>query len=97
MQAFRRVTWEEDAGLEKSALSRAVLDKLGAEKADDLKGFVSSASTGDIAAFAPLVEQLANESDVSAIKILKDAGKKLGIMTKQLHQKIGAAGVSIME
>lgn len=92
MTAIKRVLSEEDAGLDQSPLSKAILDRLNLKKSSDVIGFVTSASAGEIAALAPLVADLAKTSETNSVKILRDAGIKLGIMTKQLYKKLGVTG-----
>jgi len=92
IKAFKRILLEEDAGLDQSALSKAILDRLSLKKSSDVIGFATSASAGEIAAFAPLVAELADASEINSVKILKDSGNKLGIMTKQLYKKLCVMG-----
>ena len=89
LEAFKRITLEEDLGLVKSELTRTIMSMLNIEKANDMKEFIYSASKADIAAYTPIVVELAKSSELNSIRILKQAGKELALMTERLHKKIG--------
>lgn len=87
--AFKRITIEEDSGLVRSELTRAIMRKLNSDKVSDIRGFIYSASKGEIAAFAPIVIELAKAAEINSVNILKQAGKELAIMTERLYKKLG--------
>ena len=89
LEAFKRITLEEDLGLVKSELTRTIMTMLNIEKANDMKEFIYSASKADIAAYTPVVVELAKSSELNSIRILKQAGKELALMTERLYKKIG--------
>lgn len=82
------MTLEEDSGWVRSKLSQAIMSKLNVDNVCDIKGFIHSASKGEIAEYAPLVVKLAKSSEVSSVNILKSAGKMLAIMTERLYKKL---------
>jgi N-acetylglucosamine kinase-like BadF-type ATPase len=55
---------------------------------NDIKGFIYSASKGEIAAYARIVEKLAKESEINSVNILKKAGKDLANLTEKLYKKL---------
>lgn len=89
LQAFKRMILEEDSVLAKSELTKAIMSKLNINKVNDIKGFIYSASKGEIAGYAPIVVKLAEASEINSINILKRAGKDLAIMTEKLYKKLG--------
>ena len=89
LEAFKRMTLEEDLGWVKSKLTQTIMNKLNLNEVNDIKEFVYKSSKGDIAAYAPLVVELAKGSEVNSVNILKNAGKELAIMTERLYKKLG--------
>jgi len=88
LEAFKRMTVEEDLGLVRSELTRAILHKLNSDNINDIKGFIYSASKGEIAAYALLVGELAKASEINSLNILKQAGKELAVLTERLYKKL---------
>jgi N-acetylglucosamine kinase-like BadF-type ATPase len=88
LEAFKRMTLEEDSGWVRSELTRAIMRKLNLHQVNDIKEFIYSSNKGEIAAYAPVVVKLAEASDTNAIDILKQAGKELAIMTERLYKKL---------
>ena len=88
LEAFKTMTLEEDSALPLSELTKAIMSKLNIHEVNDIKGFIYSASKGEIAAYAPLVVDLANTSDVNSVNILKQAGRDIGITTERLYKKL---------
>ena len=89
LEAFKRMTIEEDSGFVRSELTQAIMSKLNSNNINDIKGFIYSASKGEIAAYARIVGELAKASEVNSVNILKQAGKDLAAMTERLHKKLG--------
>lgn len=89
LEAFRRMTIEEDSGWIKSELTKTIMSRFDSNNVNDIKGFIYSASKEEIAAYAPLIVELAKASEINSIKILKQAGKELAIMTERLCEKLG--------
>jgi len=89
LEAFKRMTFEEDSALTLSQLTKAIMSKLNINKVNDIKEFIYCATKGDIAAYAPVVVELAKASEVNSVHILKLAGSELAIMTERLHKKLG--------
>ncbi|MDD4752500.1 MAG: hypothetical protein PHT78_04470 [Desulfitobacteriaceae bacterium] len=89
LEAFKRMTLEEDSGWVQSELTQTILRALHADQVYDIKGFIYSANKGEIATYAPIVEELAQASEINSVNILKRAGKELAMITERLYQKLG--------
>ena len=89
LEAFKRMTMEEDSGSVRSELTQTIMRKLNLNQVNDIKGFIYSASKGEIAAFAPIVAELAKAAEINSVNILKQAGKDLAMMTERLYRKLG--------
>jgi len=89
LEAFKRMTIEEDSGLVRSELTHTIMHRLNVDNINDIKGFIYSASKGEIAAYALLVVELAKSSEINSANILKQAGKELAVLTKRLYKKLG--------
>ena len=89
LEAFKRITIEEDSGWIRSELSQTILSKIDSDKASDIKEFIYSVGKAEIAAYAPLVAEFALDSEINAVNILRQAGKELAIMTERLYKKLG--------
>lgn len=89
LEAMKRITLEEDLGMDRSILSQTLFQALHLKKANDIKAFIHSADKAAIASYATHVAELAGTSEVNASSILRKAGKDLARMTVRLHQKLG--------
>lgn len=92
IQAFKNITLQEDNNLPVSPLSKAIMKKLNINEPNDIKSFIYSSNKAQIAAFVPLVADLANKNDKEAITILKNAGKELAVNTERLCRKLSISG-----
>lgn len=88
IKGFKNMIMEEDLDLPHSSLTEAFMNKLGIDKINDIKSFIYSSSKGDIAAFVPIVVELAEMGDEIAKEILLQAGRDLGLMTYILIKKL---------
>lgn len=89
LEAFKRMTLEEDLGLVRSKLTNTIMTKLNLDDVNGIKKFIYSASKAEIASYTPIVVELAKTSEINSIIILKQAGKDLYFMTKRLYNKLG--------
>ena len=89
IEAFKRMIFESDYGLEKSRLSKAILKKLNIVEVEEILEFVYSSKKGEIAAITTLVASLAEEGDEYAVKIIKTEGVELGKTTENVYRKLG--------
>ncbi|MGH4051419.1 MAG: N-acetylglucosamine kinase [Clostridium sp.] len=88
LEAFKKMAFEEDSGLEKSKLTLAIMSKLNIDNVNDIKEFIHSENKGEIASYAQLVVELANIFEVNSVNILRKAGEDLAIMTERLYKKL---------
>lgn len=88
MQAFIRMTQEEDEGYEYSHLTESILKKLGYLSVMELKKFTYSATKSEIAAFVPLIVQHAEKGDGFSQNILNQAGYHLAKQTLEVIKKL---------
>lgn len=88
MQAFIKITQEEDRGEKHSHLTNAILNNSGCSSVEALKNYIYSSTKGEIASNVPIVVELADQGDESAISILKHAGELLAHQTLLLWRKL---------
>lgn len=88
MQAFIRMTKEDDEGYEYSHLTESILKKLGYLSVMELKKFIYSATKSEIAAFVPLIVHHAEKGDGFSQNILNQAGYHLAKQTLEVIKKL---------
>ncbi|MEH7479714.1 BadF/BadG/BcrA/BcrD ATPase family protein [Neobacillus drentensis] len=81
LEAFKRMTVEEDFQHSTSLLTTKILTMLGLEKITDIKKFIYSSSKGEIASVVPVIVEQADAGDETAQKILNEAGSHLADTT----------------
>ena len=87
IEAFKRMTVEEDYQLSYSPLTMKILDKLGYKQITDIKKFVYTSSKGEIASIVPIVVEQAESGEEEAMQILYEAGRYLADTTlASFHQ-----------
>lgn len=87
MRAFKQMIKEEDGGLAFSSLTKALLEKMQITSVQDIKTFVYGSTKADVAQLVPVIVSEAQQGDVAAIQILKDAGSKLADLTWNVYKK----------
>ncbi|WP_460281848.1 N-acetylglucosamine kinase [Clostridium sp. CTA-5] len=88
IEALKQILLEKDIGYERSNFTQEILNELGFSDEFDIINFVYNSDKGKIASIVPIIVELSNKSNVIAKDILKDAGRKLGIMTLRAINKI---------
>ncbi|MEH6941110.1 BadF/BadG/BcrA/BcrD ATPase family protein [Bacillus sp. JJ722] len=88
MQAFIKITQEQDKGEKHSPLTNAILKEIGCTTIEGLKKYIYSSTKGEIASHVPIIAKLADQGDQSAISILKHAGELLANQTLLLWRKL---------
>lgn len=88
MQAFMNMTKEEDEGLVYSQLTNLILSKLGYSDVLEIKKFIYAASKAEIAAFVPIIAELAKAGDPFSQNILRQAGYHLAKITLDVYKKL---------
>ncbi|MCJ8007785.1 BadF/BadG/BcrA/BcrD ATPase family protein [Lederbergia wuyishanensis] len=88
IQVFRQITKEADEGLPYSVLSQALMNKLGINSADGLKGFIYSSPKGEIASITSFVFSEAQKGNEDAKRFFRVAGVQLANQTFSLFKKL---------
>ena len=88
MQAFIKMTQEEDEGLNYSDLTKLILTKLGYQSVLELKKFIYSSTKAEIASFVPIIVQQAKAGDDFSKNTLKQAGYHLAKTTLAVWKKL---------
>lgn len=81
IESLKKIILEKDSGYERSQFTQQILDKLGIHNEFEIMNFVYNSDKGKISSIVPIIVKLAQNNDVAAMDILKQAGIKLGIMT----------------
>lgn len=89
IEAFKRMIHEEDYGLEKSELSKDILEKLNLTNVDEIVGFIYSATKDEIAAMASLVSIHAEKGDEFAKNILANEGVEVAKSAERVFKRLG--------
>jgi N-acetylglucosamine kinase-like BadF-type ATPase len=92
LDAFKRMTLEQDAGQIPSSMSLAIMSNLQVSSVDGMKEFVHSAGKNEIGDMAKVVAILAELGDSDALDILDRAGLELSVLTVKLYRKLGMTG-----
>jgi N-acetylglucosamine kinase-like BadF-type ATPase len=92
IKAFKRMIYEKEVALEKSVLSKTILEELGFNSVDNIMEFVYSSTKDRIAKIATTVSRLAEEGESNALYILNTEGEKLAITTERVYKKLNFEG-----
>jgi N-acetylglucosamine kinase-like BadF-type ATPase len=92
LSALKRMTVEQDLGMQASRLSVRIMAQLGVTDAEGMKEFVHRAGKYDIAKMAEVVAELGQIGDGPASEILDQAGVELAAMTARLYNKLEITG-----
>ncbi|PGH77971.1 ATPase [Bacillus thuringiensis] len=88
MQAFIKMTQEDDEGLNYDNLTKLILTKLGYQSVLELKKFIYSSTKAEIASFVPVIVQQAEAGNDFSQNILKQAGYHLAKITLAVCKKL---------
>lgn len=92
INAYKRMIYEEELGLEKSKLTKTILKELSIQNVQDIKGIVYYSTKDEIASIIPTIVKLAEEQEENALRILKEAGIEIALMVHRLWKKIKLQG-----
>ncbi|SHK71049.1 BadF-type ATPase [Clostridium cavendishii DSM 21758] len=81
LEALKKIIFEKDMGYTKSNFTKMILDNLEVSDEFDIINFVYNSDKGKISAIVPVIVELSKNNDSTAIDILKQSGRELGIMT----------------
>lgn len=87
IQAFRRLIFQIDNNLKLDELSLKLMMEIQATDPAGIKKFIYSKSKKEIAALFIIVSKLADEGNIHAMKLLKDAGEHLALGTITAYNK----------
>ncbi|WP_062108249.1 BadF/BadG/BcrA/BcrD ATPase family protein [Bacillus niameyensis] len=88
IRACRQITIEADQGVAHSHLSRTLMQEMGVNKAEEIKGFIYSATKGEIASLSYPIFVEAESGDEDAKSHFRIAGQDLAKQTFLLYQKL---------
>ncbi|UOY92529.1 ATPase [Ectobacillus sp. JY-23] len=88
IDAFKQLIEEDETSGIHSSLSKALLQEIGAQRANDIKAFIYGAPKGEIAALVPVITAQAEKGSIEAQDILCRAGTELGATAMRLHRKL---------
>jgi len=88
IDALKRMIYEEDYGLVKSELSKAVLEYFHTENVNDITGFVYASTKDEIAKIASVVSMVAESGEEFSKAILKNEGVSLAKATQRVFNKL---------
>ncbi|WML33395.1 BadF/BadG/BcrA/BcrD ATPase family protein [Clostridium sp. OS1-26] len=92
INAYKRMIYEEELGLEKSKLTKTLLKELSIQSVQDIKGIVYYSTKDEIASIIPTIVKLAEEQEENALRILKEAGMEIALMVHRLWKKLKLQG-----
>ncbi|MED2974143.1 BadF/BadG/BcrA/BcrD ATPase family protein [Fictibacillus sp. B-59209] len=88
MQAFKKMTQEEDEGSRYSKVTTSILDYLAIHQIADLKKFIYSCTKSEIASLVPLLVRQAERGDEFSQQIFQQAGYHLAKTTLNVCKKL---------
>ena len=95
IEAIKRMIFENDNNLEKSELTKKVMEYLKIESIDQVIPFVYSSTKDEIAKLAVVVSILAEDGDEICISIMEKEGLELAKTTENTYKKLGFEKCSI--
>lgn len=95
IEAIKRMIFENDSRLEKSELTKKVMEKLQINSLYDVIPFVYGSTKDEVAKLAPIVSILAESGDEICINIMKKEGLELAKTTENVYKAVGFDKCSI--
>jgi N-acetylglucosamine kinase-like BadF-type ATPase len=95
IDAIRRMIFEEEHSLQRSELTKRIMNKLKINSVDEITGFVYSSTKDDIASLALIVAGLSEAGDEIANEILINEGIELAKTVENLYRKLKFKSCSI--
>ena len=95
IEAIKRMIFENDNNLEKSELTKKVMEYLKIESIDQVIPFVYSSTKDEVAKLAVVVSILAEDGDEICISIMEKEGLELAKTTENTYKKLGFEKCSI--
>ena len=88
IEAIKRMIYEEDYGLLKSQLYKAVLNNFHAKNVNDIIGFIYTSTKDEIAKIASVVSMAAETGEKFSKAILEKEGVSLAKSTERVFNKL---------
>lgn len=89
IEAFKKMIYDYEEGFKLSALSAAILDKLGIKSVEEIESFIYSSTKDQIASIVPVIAKMADAGESNAIELLKDSGYQIAKTTERVWKKLG--------
>lgn len=88
IEAFKRMIYEYDFGLQKSNLSKELLNELNANDVNEIIGFIYESTKDEIASFAKIVSKHAENGDEYAKELLEKEGVALAKDAERVFRRL---------
>ncbi|WP_125153487.1 N-acetylglucosamine kinase [Clostridium rectalis] len=88
IEAIKNMIYEEDYLLEKSALTKAIMEKLNISSVSEITSFVYSSTKDEVASLTPIVSKLADKGDRLSKEILLQEGIAIAKSTENVYKKL---------
>lgn len=95
IDAIKRMIFEEENSIEKSELSKKIMEYLEINSVEEVTKFVYSSTKDEIAALTPIVARLGEAGDEIAAEILINEGRELARTVENVYKKLGFNKCSI--
>jgi N-acetylglucosamine kinase-like BadF-type ATPase len=95
IEAIKRMIYEEENCIEKSKLTKKIMEYLEINSVDEVTKFVYSSTKDEIAALTPIVARLGEVGDEIAAEILINEGRELAKTVENVYRKLGFNKCSI--
>jgi N-acetylglucosamine kinase-like BadF-type ATPase len=95
IDAIKRMIFEEENSIEKSELTKKIMEKLEIKSVEEITKFVYSSTKDEIASLTPIVARLAEAGDEVANEILINEGIELAKTVENVYKKLEFKGASI--
>lgn len=95
IDAIKRMIFEEENSIERSELTKKIMEKLKIKSVEDITKFVYSSTKDEIASLTPIVARLAEAGDEIASEILINEGRELAKTVENVYKKLKFNGCSI--
>jgi N-acetylglucosamine kinase-like BadF-type ATPase len=95
IDAIKRMIYEEENSIEKSELTKKIMEYLEINSVEEVTKFVYSSTKDEIAALTPIVARLGEAGDKIAAEILINEGRELARTVENVYRKLGFNKCSI--
>jgi N-acetylglucosamine kinase-like BadF-type ATPase len=95
IEAIKRMIFEEENSIEKSELTKKIMEYLEINSVEEVTKFVYSSTKDEIAALTPIVARLGEAGDKIAAEILINEGRQLARTVVNVYKRLGFHRCSI--